>query len=285
MTSGEPHRCSRLQLGGEGTTLIMDSIELNVEAYRKLVNIENGLRELLISELEASCGSAWWKQQVPGSLIKKAREGKKYESSQAWKVRIIYHPIYYLDFPELRQIIVKNDNWNHTFSRLFSGPKTQIEASLASVEPVRNRIAHTRVCSEGDLRELDRVQSLLESSVGKSRLEALALQPTYLTDGPATIDSFATATRAACSSVANEERLQPDSIPPLPPDWLIAELCEDGEAIEVRQLVGLLDDYRRIGSGQGSIMLIRKWPKRALVATLISRLGDNCQLLEGASND
>ena len=91
----------------------------NLVIYEQLYIIEVGLRELIIEALGALTPK-WTKQRLPNDLREKIADGIKIEQGTKWTESIPHHPAYYLDFPDLAKIILRNDNWEEVFKNIFS---------------------------------------------------------------------------------------------------------------------------------------------------------------------
>jgi hypothetical protein len=91
----------------------------SVEAFTLLYCIENALREFIIDSLSNFSGPKWYKTRLPGDVLKKFKEAKIYERSIAWLELVPHHPLYYIDFADLRKIIEQNNNWTEIFKELF----------------------------------------------------------------------------------------------------------------------------------------------------------------------
>ena len=81
--------------------------------------IETALRELIIEELEKVGGPTWYKAHLPGDIYEKYKRGLQYEKAISWSNMIPYHPIYYIDFADLRKIIENATNWKDVFLSIF----------------------------------------------------------------------------------------------------------------------------------------------------------------------
>jgi hypothetical protein len=125
----------------------------SVDAFKLLFGIENGLRKFLIAKMEAHAGSRWYKSRLPGDVLQKYKDAKKYENTVPWVDLVPHHPIYYLDFPDLRKIIEQTNNWKEIFQPIFQQKSVAVE-TLFSVEPIRNKTAHNRIISNSDLKQL-----------------------------------------------------------------------------------------------------------------------------------
>src|SRR5258706_1631607 len=152
----------------------------NLQGYAYLYSLESGLRELIIECLEP-LGSKAYKQRLPGDVLDKYRKGREFELSIKWKSLIPHHPLYYVDFTDLRKIILRDDNWKELFKPIFSN-KDLLRAKMSEeLDLVRNKIAHNRKISKSDLILIELTYSHIVDLVGKDRFEALA---TKCTDAP-----------------------------------------------------------------------------------------------------
>jgi hypothetical protein len=145
----------------------------NLRAYCCLYVIETGLRELIIEELSARGGASWHKRHLPGDLLKKLREGRAYERNTPWTDNVPHHPIYYVDFPDLVKTIVRSDNWDGVFDRIFKR-KDLLESHFRMLEPIRNKVAHHRKLSSKDSVVLEECYAFLLGLVGETRFQRLA---------------------------------------------------------------------------------------------------------------
>lgn len=138
--------------------------ESNFKAYYCLYQIEVGLRELVIELLEGKSGPRWWKTRLPQDVMTACKSGLRYERSKKWLNNIPHHPVYYVEFPDLRKIIDRNDNWNEVFKVIFQ-QKENILPLLMELEPIRNAIAHNRKITNLDQgtaeRALEKIQLLI----------------------------------------------------------------------------------------------------------------------------
>jgi hypothetical protein len=139
----------------------------SVSGYSLLFAIENSLRHLIIDEMSGLAGARWYKQRLPPDLQEKYLKGVDYEKATPWSDLVCHHPIYYLDFPDLRKIIEKKDNWRDCFAQIF-GSQTVILGQLSGLEPIRNRLAHNRLLSSTDLALLSAAHETLKSILGRN---------------------------------------------------------------------------------------------------------------------
>jgi hypothetical protein len=116
-------------------------IERNAESYAYLFKIELVLREFISKHLEEAFGSSWYKTRCPPEIKQKYIDGLKIaKSGRLWR-KLPLTPLYFSDFPHLRIIIQRNDNWKDVFSLRLDA---NFLRALESVETVRNSIAHGR---------------------------------------------------------------------------------------------------------------------------------------------
>ena len=114
------------------------------------------MREFVIESLEAACGPLWWKQRLPPDVLARNREALEYERNIKWCQLIPHHPIYYIEFPDLKKVIERTDNWRDAFEPVF-GRRDIFISKLSELEPIRNRIAHNRKATKANL---DTVESV-----------------------------------------------------------------------------------------------------------------------------
>ena len=91
----------------------------NVSVFILLFQIEVCLRELIIKILSSKHGPRWWKHRLPQDVLRSYREGRDVERQLKWHPHIPHHPIYYIDFPDIKKIIERSDNWNECFQPVF----------------------------------------------------------------------------------------------------------------------------------------------------------------------
>jgi hypothetical protein len=94
---------------------------------------------------------------------------------------IPHHPLYYIDFADLREIIERTDNWGDIFRSIFS-KKEVITATFSELEPIRNKIAHNRKASNADLNVVKGVQSIIHETIGGNKFNSLLSNCTQILD-------------------------------------------------------------------------------------------------------
>ncbi|BAZ15854.1 hypothetical protein NIES4071_77270 [Calothrix sp. NIES-4071] len=152
----------------------------NIEAYNYLFMIETGLRELIIEELQR-VEIKWYKTRLPEDIKKKYIDGKKAENNIKWSKLILHHPIYYVDFPDLKKVIESNTNWKGVFDTIF-GRKEILSATLSEIEYVRNKVAHNRKVIRADVDIVKGAYTKISNAVGEGRFKSLASKCTLADD-------------------------------------------------------------------------------------------------------
>jgi hypothetical protein len=177
----------------------------NIEIFTRLYCMETALRELIIEVLTAVEGSRWYKRCLPGDILEKYRKGREVEKDIRWTQCIPHHPIYYVDFPDLKKIIEREDNWKKAFERIFSR-KEILSSTLSELEPIRNKIAHNRKTSGEDVEIVRGAYSKLSAAIGSDYFETLSSQCTLGMDIPERLAQLETEAR---SSLLTCQRFMP----------------------------------------------------------------------------
>jgi len=141
----------------------------NVEAYAYLFAIEVGLRELIIERLNHLDGRNWYKARLPSDVLKDYKDGVRKERATPITQFVHHDPIYYVDFPALSKVMNTGQNWRDAFQELF-GTKEIFLGSLKSLESTRNKVAHNRKITGGDLALVHEVFRQIESVLGREKL-------------------------------------------------------------------------------------------------------------------
>ena len=136
---------------------------------------------LIVERLEELAGPKWYKQRLPRDVLTSYKKARSVEQKIKWTSLVPHHPIYYIDFPSLRKIIEKRDNWNEAFKPIF-GRIDLFSASWSSVEPIRNNVAHNRCISDEDIVSLTATYTFLNSIIGETRFNKLAAQSKTIPD-------------------------------------------------------------------------------------------------------
>ncbi len=121
--------------------------ERSKDAYDALKHLESTLRKLVVQRLSDISGPRWLRQRVPQATRDKWMERKRdREDRQQGPSR---DPIEYADLGDLKDLIVKKDNWEEAFSSIFRSQEI-LEGEFIKMEPIRKDIAHSRDVDEDD---------------------------------------------------------------------------------------------------------------------------------------
>lgn len=141
--------------------------ENNLYVYQLLYNIEVGLREFIVETCSKELGEQWWKQRMPSDVKDNAKKGLEAERAIKWSELIPYHIIYYTDFPDLKKIIIKGDNWKDFFQAIFQRDDI-LKNTLSELEPIRNKVAHNRKITQGEVVIVESAYHKIITSIGES---------------------------------------------------------------------------------------------------------------------
>ena len=153
----------------------------NLRAYKILYSMENAIRMLIVECLEELVGTRWYRHRLPGDVLKSYQKAQNEVRKIKWTSLVPHHPIYYIDFPDLRKIIERNDNWNNAFKSIFDR-KDLFSTYWASIEPIRNNVAHNRCISDANILSLTTTFTFLRKTIGETRFNELAAQSKTIPD-------------------------------------------------------------------------------------------------------
>jgi len=106
--------------------------------YRMLFVFENVLRDFISTRFSELKGEDWFEAVASNPMKSKIKDRKEKEAKNQWHVGRNHHPIYYLDFGDLGNMITSN--WE-VFKDFFE--QTWIISRIGEAEKTRNLIAHT----------------------------------------------------------------------------------------------------------------------------------------------
>jgi hypothetical protein len=117
--------------------------------------------------MSASFGQRWHLSQLTPTAKQKYTDAVKYERSHLSLKFTSFHPIYFLDLPDLRELISRKDNWRQVFSTVF-GEKDyeKVKTTLSELEPIRNSVAHNRPISEADANLVRGIREKFKNWIG-----------------------------------------------------------------------------------------------------------------------
>jgi len=231
----------------------------NLQAYMLLYNIEVGLRELIIECLEAICGSNWHKTRLPSDVLENYRRGVQYQRNLKWSQLIPHHPLYYIDFPDLKKVIDRNDNWKDVFQPIF-GRKDILIGTLSELEPIRNSIAHNRKITSNDLRSTQSACDKIVNAIGRDHFNAYVSKCTFANAIHGTLkllDSEAQSALDCCRDCKPLDELKVWKR--IADKWWFDEDYLGCSLDDIRAYFALLEAYTQLPRARGSGHKIERW--------------------------
>lgn len=233
--------------------------ETNRRASSLVFLVENLLRELIICELSSRFGEKWYTSRLPQDVSANYKKGISYERGQLHTQFVPHHPLYYVDFPDLRKTIERRDNWREIFTGIF-GPQATLVSELASVEPIRNKVAHSRVINGTELARLEVLFDRLIISIGEGRAKVLINQTTALHSIATKLAALRTELSAVAQAIASVEPIEEQ------PEWEAARDAWWFEAdyigVDLEPIIrcySLIAEYKKHPRHRGAGISILKW--------------------------
>ena len=231
----------------------------NLAVYQLLYRMEVGLREFILEALEGACGPKWWKQRLQPDVLETCRKGREYERNVRWCELVPHHPIYYIDFPSLKKVIERRDNWRDVFQTIFERQDILISA-LSKLEPIRNSMAHNRRTTARHLRVVEEAYDTIVTAIGEGRFGELAGRCTSTEGIPEAILRLRAAAETAfkcCRECRPLERLEVwDGIRA---QWWFEADYMGHELDAIREYFGTLAAYRTLPRSRGRGHKIEAW--------------------------
>jgi hypothetical protein len=233
----------------------------NLRAFQILFSIENSLRELIVEELSRTSGAQWFKNRLPGDVLEKFREGVKFERKIKWIQLVPHHPIYYVDFPDLRKIIMRSDNWKDPFRTIFQS-ETVLEGTLTEIEFIRNKVAHNRKVGAMDLEILIAGLAKLVTAIGQERFMGLSARCTHLASISESVTHLLAVVERSYECCSRFQACGPQTewLPYLGQWWFDSAFL-DGSIDDVTAFFGLITEYSSLPRHRGEGYKIEGWLK------------------------
>lgn len=258
--------------------------ENNILAYELLYKLEVGIREFLIDTFGRE-DQKWWKQRLPSDVLDKLKEGREKERKIKWVELLPHHPLYYIDFPDLKKIIEIKDNWHDAFQAFF-GDKDVFCGGLRELEPIRNKIAHSRRISENEVHMLKGNIAKFESAIGKERWEKLVIAQTIeqsISEKIISLRELSLSTYQKIIECSPVEDL--GAWTALIQEWWFDDnyLCQD--IVPIEKLHTFASDYMRLPRHRGSGHIIENWVRQNLPQGLFADVVKTFSLLLAQKGD
>lgn len=233
----------------------------NLAIFELLYGIEVGLRELIVQSLEATVGPRWWKERLPGDVSEEYKKGRECEQKIRWCQLVPHHPVYYVEFPSLKKVIERRDNWKDTFSAIFKRKEILIN-TLSELEPIRNKIAHNRKATPEDLHIVKGAYDKIVAPVGEKCFCELLSRCTLALDLPVTLSRLQIEAEEALQCCITCRLLHELQVWKETDDtWWFDETYLGGQLNSVREYFSLLGTYRELPRTRGSGHKIEAWVK------------------------
>lgn len=154
---------------------------LNTRAYTLLFEIESVLRELLIEHCERAYGPKWWMESVLSDdarkrlseAIRVGAERRRRDDRKAWTSRHVFHPLYFAELGDLAEAFRMKAN--HILDEIcVASERIGVADQLNRLLPIRNSVAHMRLVSDSDLKQVESAHDLLAGTIGRSLFDQLA---------------------------------------------------------------------------------------------------------------
>jgi hypothetical protein len=244
----------------------------NVDAYESLFVLETVLREFIIDILEKIGGPKWFNKRLPGDLLKKYRDSVKEARRVRWVNLVPHHPIYYLDFPDLRKIIDRSDNWKDAFESTV-GRKDLFLAMLEELDPIRNAVAHNRVSPPSAVALLRVTLDKVRQYLGADRFERLAERSTRASSIQSVLASLVEEGNDCLIRCLAFQNISERSIwSGVKDQWWFDESYLGINLDVVVRYFDLLDDYSSIPRARGTGTTIESWVKTHELQSMFDEL-------------
>jgi hypothetical protein len=220
--------------------------------------------------------------------LKKYKESWLFQKQVTWVALVPHHPIYYIDFTDLKKIIERDDNWRDAFQALFSR-KDIIISTLSEIEIIRNSLAHNRRLAKADLELVRAAYKKLAAAIGESRIRSIVRTGVSLKSLQEQIELLGEELRSALRAC---EKCLPIRIPQLSQvndQWWFDETYLGHDLKDLIAAFELLEKYETLPRGRGQGHIIESWLKSNRVPQVlesciqtINILLESCDGVRGA---
>ena len=239
--------------------------EENIIAYKYLYEIEIAHRELIIFCLQDLHGPKWYKSRLPGDVLEKYKKGIQYEHSINWSNFIPHHPIYYIDFSDLKKIILRRDNWDSAFKKIFKN-KEIFSGSITEIEFIRNKIAHNRIISNNDLKILESSHTKFIQMIGRVKFNELISKCTIAVDLAEQLKELKIIAEQSFNAIIKYEVFaEMDKVIQITSLWWFEKDYLKYDLDNVNDYLKLLFEYCSFTRKRGMGHKIEKWVKKSRV--------------------
>jgi len=234
----------------------------NIEIYCYLYNIETILRELIIDLLKTVAGPRWYKKRLPGDILEKYRKGIEYEKNIKWTQLVPHHPIYYIDFADLKKIIERGDNWENVFKDIFSPHKQILSSTLFELEFIRNKVAHNRKATHKDVEVVKTAYIKLSEAVGRDYSNRLSARCTCSMDISERLTELQKESERSFCLCKNYKPLEKLEVwKPVCDEWWFDETYLEYKLDGIINYFKTIEEYAALPRTRGSGYKVEAWVK------------------------
>jgi hypothetical protein len=231
----------------------MGAVDVNLKAYRLLFEVEVALREFLIARCEPIAGPKWYREVLSQAQAAKldrlpekrpgltAPELRAKDDKKDWVSRCAFHPIYFVDFPELGVVFKMKSN-RSLGEHLVSRSAESIANHTGLLLPIRNAVAHNRPITVGDLGLAESIHALLRGELGAGEFDHFVSCPSTVRTSNEQAELLAELS-AAIEALTHGNEVRLDAWARLRQRWwLESEWQLDSESVV--DAFSLLEQYR-----------------------------------------
>ncbi|PKB70610.1 MAG: hypothetical protein BZY87_08720 [SAR202 cluster bacterium Io17-Chloro-G6] len=114
------------------------------ECQQILDVFETELRGFVCKQLETLIGAGWWKTRVPGPIKQSCRQRRIQDQNRPFPPLPTGEDVDYIHIGELKDIIVRADNYKEVFSEFFGSNSNGITTKLEELIATRDAVRHVR---------------------------------------------------------------------------------------------------------------------------------------------
>jgi hypothetical protein len=232
----------------------------NIEGYKFMFIIENSLRELIIDIMQKKFGPKWYKSRIPGDINAKYINAINCEKKIKWQNLVPHHPIYYIDFPDLKKIIIQKNNWDEIFKRMF-GNKEWLIGLFNELEFIRNIIAHNRNLSKNLSKYLSDSFKKLSKIIGEDKMIGYVNNCTCEKSIPLLISDLSQELEITYKKCLNFKAIQNDVVVwnKVMDKWWFDELYLGSSIYEIEVFFKFMIKYSELPRKRGQGHIIEDW--------------------------
>ncbi len=132
-----------------GVSVSIRATDAQIDAYRGVLAFERRLREFLAEKLLAHAGPKWFKQRVDQGVFAKAKGVRESALKSGEQSSAL---INYTELGELKDVILRKDNWEQVFEVIFVN-RQRFDHDMLTLMAVRRPAAHARMVDSTQMLE------------------------------------------------------------------------------------------------------------------------------------